>query len=156
MGKEKNGVIMNTEKELLKIEALSFHWMKHFPNFLSLAEYGCFKNKEDIPNRITRDLVMFSDLPIRQAKWISKSEHSKLKSSIEQLNDLSLRINQLIRDLEYWFNEQGYDSKNPSVQKIIHNVHRGIYNGFERPIKKTVIQEIDLLKPKKLVDAYGG
>jgi len=154
-GKEKNEVFMNTEKELLKIDTLSLHWMKHLPNFLSLAEYGCFKSKdkdkEEIPNRITRDLLMFSDMPIHEVKWISTSEHSKVKESIVQLNELSLRINQLIRDLEYWFNEEGFDLKNPSVQKIIHNVHRGIYNGFERPIEKTVEQEIALLKPSNLV-----
>lgn len=152
MGKEKNAVFMNTEKELLKIDTLSFHWMKHLSNFLSLAEYGCFKDQENIPIQMFRDLLMFSDMPIHEVKWISTSEHSELKASIERLNELSLRINQLIRDLEYWFEEQGYDVKNPSVQKIIHNVHRGLYNGFENNIKKIVVKEISLLNHNTLVE----
>lgn len=145
IGMEKNEVFMNTEKELLKYETLSFHWMKHLTNFLTLAEYGCFDNEEDISNRMTSDLLIFSDMPIHQITWISTSEHSEVKASIVRLNELSQRINQLIRDLEIWFKENGFEAKGMSVQKIIHNVHRGLYNGFERNIEEIVLHEISLL-----------
>jgi len=140
---------MNTEKELLKYETLSFHWMKHLTNFLKLAEYGCFDNAEDINNRMIRDLLMFSDMPIHQIMWISTSEHSEVKASIVRLNELSQRINQLIRDLEIWFEENGYEPKDMSVQKIIHNVHRGLYNAFEKNIESVILGEIALLSKNK-------
>lgn len=149
IGLEKYEVFMNTEKELLKYETLSFHWMKHLTNFLTLAEYGCFDNTEDISNRMTSDLLVFSDMPIHQITWISTSEHSEVKSSIVRLNELSQRINQLIRDLEIWFEENGYEPKDMSVQKIIHNVHRGLYNAFEKNIESVILGEIALLPTNK-------
>lgn len=152
IGMEKNEVFMNTEKELLKYETLSFHWMKHLTNFLTLAEYGCFDNAEDISNRMTSDLLVFSDMPIHQITWISTSEHSELKASIMRLNELSQRINQLIRDLEIWFEEHGYEPKDISVQKIIHNVHRGLYNAFEKNIERIIVGEIALLPKKESVN----
>lgn len=146
LGLTRERLYAQTHHYVRRLFGKSFLTLRLSSNFLENAEFGVFESEEEISLSLNRSMIYH----LQRSVDSLKEDYPALMPLLVELNDVSQRINTLIRDLEKNLEGHGYDSTNHSVKKIIHNVEYGSYNGFCSDTPMIAMNEL------KLINLYGN
>jgi len=141
LGLERERLYAQAHHHVRRLFGKSFLTLRLSSNFLEIAEFGVFESEEEINLSLNRSMIYHLQRPVNTIQ----EDYPDLVPLLVELNEVSQRINTLIRDLEKNLEEHGYDSTNHSVKKIIHNVEYGSYNGFCNDTPLIAMNELKLI-----------
>lgn len=141
LGLKRERLYVQAHHHVRRLFGKSFLTLRLSSNFLENAEFGVFESEKEISLSLNRSMIYHLQRPVNTIQ----EDYPELIPLLVELNEVSQRVNTLIRDLEKNLEEHGYDSTNHSVKKIIHNVEYGSYNGFCSDTPQIAMNELNLI-----------